>query len=426
MIVDSVQPYSVSALTQDIKLKLEGSYPRILVEGEVSNFRSASSGHWYFSLKDEHALIQLVMFRGSQGPVQPVNGQMVLARGKLSVYAQRGSYQLICASIEERGEGRILQMLEERKRRLSELFSSEHKKALPFFPLRVVVLSAETGAAVRDIIRVIKRRAAWLNVCVVNIPVQGIDAGPKIARKLRMAESLGDVIILSRGGGSLEDLLPFSDEELIHAIYQCNTPVISAVGHEIDWALSDFAADLRAPTPSAAAEMLCATAEELRMRVITAGRIIIQAFGGIRERLALALRPFRKTMLEESFRSCIHPHRLALDERREVLIQQITAFIGALRQRSELTYRALTACDPRAVLKRGYSIVRNTAGAIVSDSGRAGMETDITIEFHNGKIDAVVKKGSTSDLNIRQHETQSTIQKNETQKHETQNTEDQQ
>ena len=384
------RPYTVNELTREIKQMLEGTYPGLLLEGEVSNFKQASSGHWYFSIKDEHAMIQAVMFRGSQRGKTPVDGQMLRLRGSLSVYAKRGNYQIICSSIEELGEGRILQMLEERKRRLlSEgLFAQEHKLPLPFFPKRVIILSSETGAAVRDIIRIIKRRAPWLNLCVVNIPVQGDGAGQQIAQRLLSVENLGEVIILSRGGGSLEDLLPFSDEELIRAIYRCRTPVISAVGHEIDWALSDFVADLRAPTPSAAAEMLCSNSEELRLRILTAGRIIVQAFNAMRQRLSLALKPFRSESLEHGFRSCIRPHQLALDDGREQLTEGMASFIRELRQRLQLASRELTACDPYTVLKRGYTIVRNTEGRIMGRAGIAERESEIRIQFHDGELSA--------------------------------------
>lgn len=388
----SVQPYTVSQLTSEIKNLLEGSYPGILLEGEVSNFRPASSGHWYFSLKDEQAMIQAVMFRNAQRSARPVNGQMLRVRGSLSLYAQRGNYQIICSSIEEIGEGRILQMLEERKRRLAAegLFDKAHKKPLPLFPRRVLVLSSESGAAVRDIIRVIRRRASWLNVCVVNIPVQGKGAAGQIVDRLRVAEELGDVIILGRGGGSLEDLLAFSDEELVRAIHRCQTPIVSAVGHEIDWSLSDFAADLRAPTPSAAAEMLCDNAESFRMRILTAGRIIIQAFGAMRERLVLALKPFRPEVLETGFRNCLRPHQLALDDRREQLIEAMTAFLSRLRQRSHLAHRELIACDPHTVLKRGYAIVRDNKREIVSEAGDLQADSDISITFHDGEVSAKV------------------------------------
>ncbi|WP_081719707.1 exodeoxyribonuclease VII large subunit [Salinispira pacifica] len=396
------RPYTVSQLTREIKLMLEGSYPQVLLEGEISNFRPASSGHWYFSIKDEDAMIQAVMFRGAQRSVSmmPSDGQMVKVRGNISVYAKRGNYQIICTSLEASGEGRILQMLEERKRRLAAegLFSQEEKKPLPGFPRRVAVLSSESGAAVRDIIRVIRRRAPWMDVVVINIPVQGEKAAETICRQLAMADehTLGDVIIIGRGGGSLEDLLPFSDEAVVRSIRACSTPVISAVGHEIDWALSDFAADVRAPTPSAAAEMLCVNAEELRSRVLTAGRVIIQSFGELRRRMIIALKPFRPELLEDSFRRLTQPHQLALDDNRERLLEGMQRYLERRKTRLEGAFRELKACDPYDVLNRGYAIVRDHENRVVSRAGALKTGSDIRVQFRDGMAEGNIRNINTN------------------------------
>lgn len=396
------RPYTVSQLTREIKLMLEGSYPQVLLEGEISNFRPASSGHWYFSIKDEDAMIQAVMFRGAQRSVSmmPSDGQMVKVRGNISVYAKRGNYQIICTSLEASGEGRILQMLEERKRRLAAegLFSQEEKKPLPGFPRRVAVLSSESGAAVRDIIRVIRRRAPWMDVVVINIPVQGEKAAETICRQLAMTDEhdLGDVIIIGRGGGSLEDLLPFSDEAVVRSIRACSTPVISAVGHEIDWALSDFAADVRAPTPSAAAEMLCVNAEELRSRVLTAGRVIIQSFGELRRRMIIALKPFRPELLEDSFRRLTQPHQLALDDNRERLLEGMQRYLERRKTRLEGAFRELKACDPYDVLNRGYAIVRDHENRVISRAGALKTGSDIRIQFRDGMAEGNIRSINTS------------------------------
>jgi exodeoxyribonuclease VII large subunit len=227
---EETRAYSVSELTREIKMILEGAYPQVLLEGEVSNFKAASSGHWYFTLKDREAMIQAVMFRGSQRGLSriPADGMMVRVRGNVSVYAQRGNYQIICSSMEFGGEGQILQMLEERKRALAAegLFDPDKKRPLPLFPREVAVLSAETGAAVRDIINVLSRRAPWLLVRVVNIPVQGAGAPPRIVEAIQTVQQhgLGQVIILGRGGGSLEDLLAFSDEAVVRAVAEKRNP----------------------------------------------------------------------------------------------------------------------------------------------------------------------------------------------------------
>ncbi len=384
---------------------LEGAYPQIFLEGEISNFKAASSGHWYFSLKDSDAIIQAVMFRNSQRgiPRMPVDGQVVRVRGTVSVYPQRGNYQIICSSLEYGGEGQILQVLEERKRRLASegLFDERLKRPLPLFPRSVAVLSAETGAAVRDIIRVLRRRAPWLMVRVVNIPVQGEQAPPQIIRALQTADelSLGEVIILGRGGGSLEDLLAFSDEALVRAVRQYRVPVISAVGHEIDWALTDFSADLRAPTPSAAAEMLCSNADELYQRIMAAGKTMVHSFLGLKTRLELALKPFKSEILSDSFIRMLQPHAQAIDDQRERLTTAMEDFLMRRRQRLELARRELEACNPFDVLKRGYSMVRDQEGRIIASRSEGLKHRDISLHFHDGVLGAKIDEKQATEAN---------------------------
>jgi exodeoxyribonuclease VII large subunit len=398
---EETRAYSVSELTREIKMILEGAYPQVLLEGEVSNFKAASSGHWYFTLKDREAMIQAVMFRGSQRGLSriPADGMMVRVRGNVSVYAQRGNYQIICSSMEFGGEGQILQMLEERKRALAAegLFDPDKKRPLPLFPREVAVLSAETGAAVRDIINVLSRRAPWLLVRVVNIPVQGAGAPPRIVEAIQTVQQhgLGQVIILGRGGGSLEDLLAFSDEAVVRAVAESEIPIISAVGHEIDWALSDYAADLRAPTPSAAAELLCSNADELMQRVMAAGKTIVHSYLGMRSRLELAVRPFRSEILEESFRRMLQPHAQNLDDQRERLTEGMNRLIEARRRRLELASRELAACDPFAVLQRGYAMVRSEDGAVIPSAAGLARGDAIDILFRDGSVPAAVTSKDT-------------------------------
>ncbi|MDY7030185.1 MAG: exodeoxyribonuclease VII large subunit, partial [Spirochaetota bacterium] len=216
--------FKVSEITTHIKELLESSFPAVSIEGELSNFRPASSGHWYFTLKDQDAVIQAVMFkyRSARVRFQPADGLKVIVRGNISVYAKRGNYQIICESMEKAGEGDILAMLEQRKRDLAAegLFAPERKRPLPFFPRRIAVVTSPTGAAVRDILQVLGRRSSGLDVVILPAPVQGDEAGGKIAAQIRRANmlKLGDILIVGRGGGSLEDLLPFSEEEVVRAI----------------------------------------------------------------------------------------------------------------------------------------------------------------------------------------------------------------
>jgi exodeoxyribonuclease VII large subunit len=267
--------YTVKEITNAIKNSLEEEFPQVEVEGEISNAKLAASGHFYFSLKDADSVLTTVMFRGamSKVPFRPKDGDKVKARGRITVYPARGNYQLLCSSMVLAGEGDILAKLEERKRRLASegLFSSERKKPLPLYPKSILILTSATGAAVKDILRVIRRRGYKAAIRILPIPVQGAEAAARIAAMLHYAneKQLGDVIILGRGGGSLEDLLPFSEEIVVRSVADSEIPVISAVGHEIDYALTDFAADLRAATPTAAGEMVCPLASEIQTQILS-------------------------------------------------------------------------------------------------------------------------------------------------------------
>ncbi len=253
--------YTVGALTNLIRDSLETSFQGITVEGEVSGFRPASSGHWYFSLKDGDALIGAVMWRSAASRLgfRPEDGMKVEVFGSINVYPPRGTYQIVCSSIRRAGIGDILAALEERKRHYAALgyFDPGRKKPIPANPSRICVITSPTGAALQDILNVTKRRS---NADIVVLPsaVQGEGADRTLASRIREANRrrMADVIIIGRGGGSIEDLLPFSSPLVIEEIYRSRIPVISAVGHEVDWALSDYVADLRAPTPSAAAELV--------------------------------------------------------------------------------------------------------------------------------------------------------------------------
>ena len=256
------QVLSITQINEYIRGKMDSDalLNQVAVKGEISNYKRYPSGHHYFTLKDDKASISAVMFktRSKNLTFNPQDGMKVKVTGSLSVYAQRGSYQIVVNSMEELGTGSILQLLEERKKRLAMegLFDSENKKSLPFFPKTIGVVTSPTGAALRDILQIVRRRNPLVSVVILPCVVQGTDAGITIAQQIKVANefNLADVLIVGRGGGSLEDLLPFSEEVVVRAVAASEIPVISAVGHEIDWALSDFASDVRAPTPSAAAE----------------------------------------------------------------------------------------------------------------------------------------------------------------------------
>lgn len=385
-------PFTVSEITQAIKSVLERGFRSVRVEGEVSNVRPASSGHVYFSIKDDEASMSAVLFRNRRASLESDlrDGDQVILSGSLSVYPPRGSYQLIVEHVERSGEGQILRMLEERKRRLASegLFDPAHKQALPVFPRRVAVVTSPTGAAVKDVLQVMRRRASGVDVCIVPTAVQGEAAASGIVRAVEQANRhrLGDVIILTRGGGSIEDLLPFSDEAVVRVVAASSIPVISAVGHEIDVALCDYAADSRAPTPSAAAELVCASHEELAGTVLNLGRSLVRSFLDRRDRARLAIRRFSTHELERSLRYLLQPRQQRLDEAVQDLSYRMTERIQNAGYRIRVSKASIEAADPTHILKRGYAIVRDTHDTILGSADLARSASSLSIDFHDGRI----------------------------------------
>ena len=262
--------YTPSELNHEARLHIEAGFGRVWVEGEISNLSRPSSGHLYLSLKDDKAQISCALFRSNARALgfMPENGMQVRAHGRVSLYEARGNYQLIADSMLQSGEGLLKAQFEELKKRLAGegLFDDRHKKPLPAFPKRIAVITSPSGAALRDILNVLQRRWPLAAVRVYGVPVQGIDAAPAIVGAIQAANGhhWAEVIITGRGGGSLEDLWAFNEEVVARAIFESKLPVVSAVGHEIDFSISDFVADLRAPTPSAAAELISPDQASLR------------------------------------------------------------------------------------------------------------------------------------------------------------------
>ena len=391
--------YQVSDLTSLIKEILESSFITLTVEGELSNFRPSSTGHWYFTLKDENAMIQGVMFKGRTLGVnfQPSDGQMVKIRGTISVYAKRGTYQIICSSMEKSGEGDILAMLERRKQKLAAMgfFDPDRKKPLPLFPGKVAVVSSPTGAALRDIIQVLGRRSPGIDLVIMPAPVQGEGAGDEIAAQIRRVNryKLGDVIITGRGGGSLEDLLPFSEESVVMAITESKIPVISAVGHEIDISLSDLAADYRAPTPSAAAEVVSSSREELISKVQSLQNEIAEKLIGKTEKIRILLNQFTPENLERNFMQIIQPLFLRLDDAKEDSISILRELILKKKHRIELLKADIESSSPMAILHRGFAVVTDKkTGKLIKSAGTLDSGQLVNIQFAEDKVDAEIKE----------------------------------
>lgn len=273
--------YTVSRLNNEVRTILEENFPFVWVEGEISNFAAPHSGHWYFSLKDQTAQVRCAMFKGNQRKMLfvPKDGMHVLVKARVSLYENRGEFQLIAEDMEERGEGRLRRAFEILKKKLEAagLFDEVHKKTLPAFPQRIGVITSATGAAIRDILTVFRRRFPCLSIIIYPTLVQGEGAAATIVQAIQTANRRRecDLLILARGGGSLEDLWPFNEEAVAHAIHASQLIIISGVGHEIDFTIADFVADKRAPTPSAAAEIVSPDKDEISKLLIKQHKYLI-------------------------------------------------------------------------------------------------------------------------------------------------------
>jgi exodeoxyribonuclease VII large subunit len=387
--------FTVSEITEIIKRQLENTFGSVTVEGEISNCKLSGTGHLYWTLKDSGAAISGVIFKGDllNLSFQPKDGMLVRASGRISVYQPRGAYQLIADSMEAAGTGDILAMLEKRKKMLAAegLFDESRKKPIPRFPEKIAVISSHTGAALRDILNILRRRAAGVDVIILPTPVQGEGAGEFIARRIAQVNQwkLADVIICGRGGGSLEDLLPFSADCVVRAVAASTIPVISAVGHETDWSLQDFAADLRAPTPSAAAELVSENYSDTlsAVRAFSAG--IHRTISARLERCALLIKPFKTDFLERSFRSILQPHLIRLDDAKENLLYALKEKTSDLRRRLDIANATLQSSDPTKIMERGFSVVVNTrTGKILRKACDTKSGDVLTIRLLDGSVSA--------------------------------------
>ncbi|SDC02780.1 MULTISPECIES: exodeoxyribonuclease VII large subunit [unclassified Candidatus Frackibacter] len=354
---------TVTELTKYIKDKLENDelLSNLLIAGEISNFHHHGSGHMYFTLKDKKTQINSVMFKSANQRLQfePEDGMKILATGYVSLYEPRGQYQLYVQSLQPDGIGALHIAFEQLKERLQKegLFEEEHKQELPKLPQKIGVITSPTGAAVRDILSVIKRRFSGVSILIAPATVQGERAVPTLVdalERLNAREDI-DVIIIGRGGGSLEDLWAFNEEELARAIFNSNTPVISAVGHETDYTISDFVADLRAPTPSAAAELVISNQEEL-------ARYLNRLNNNLKQSMKQKLKNLRNKVNNLTQRRVLlEPKRQLQDSQQRVdelearLINKIQSRLDYLQEKFQTQAGKLDSMSPLKVLRRGYS-----------------------------------------------------------------------
>jgi len=440
--------WTVTELNDQIKSLLEGGFDLIWVDGEVSNLRRPASGHVYFTLKDEKSQVRAVMFRSPYGHKASAwsqqtrfdleEGMQIICRARLSVYAARGEYQLIVETAEPKGVGALQKAFEQLKQRLQAegLFEPARKKPIPFLPRKIGVITSPTGAVIRDILTITRRRFSSVSILIAPVRVQGVEAPPEIVRAIRDMQGFADVevIILARGGGSLEDLAPFNDEGVARAIFHSRIPVISAVGHETDFTIADFVADLRAPTPSAAAELvvplkrdLIASVKAFHLRMMQQHQRRLQRFQervlaltdrlkdpkrrltDIRLRVDDALEKmqrafknqtelWRQNLLQRETklrhagpRGRIRNVQFILENLRKNMIAGTINNLESLKNRLHTRMAVLDSLSPLTVLNRGYAIVRRLSdGCIIRKAAEVSAESAVEVRVASGRFEARV------------------------------------
>lgn len=391
-----IKIFSITEINKLVKELLQNNFPPIWVKGEISNFIEASSGHWYFSLKDNNAQVRCTMFRGKNNTVKwkPKNGDQIEAQCNIGLYEQRGDYQLNISSLQQAGLGKLFEEFNQLKQKLDKegLFNEEQKKTLPSYPKSIGVITSPDASVLRDVLTTLQRRNKSLKVIIYPTPVQGKLAPNGIADALKIANQRNevDVLIVCRGGGSIEDLWSFNDELVAREIFSSQLPIISAIGHQTDYTISDFVADLRAPTPTAAAEIISTSYEELlgsldyyksNLLNIIQNKIdqLIQRIDFLEKGL---VSPIQKIVLQFDL-------VLALKNRMEVSM----SFLLEKYQEQIKSYKQnLAHLNPNEILSRGYSIILNQNKKIINNASTMNVSDKIKIKFHKGLAEASITK----------------------------------
>lgn len=399
-IFDQKKPVlTVSQLTSMVKGILEENFALLWVEGEVSNLRTPSSGHIYFTLKDENSQIKVVMFRGRGSflKFRLEDGLHIILRGNITVYETRGEYQILADYVEPVGAGALQLAFEQMKERLAKegLFDKNRKRPIPSVPKKVGIITSPTGAAIRDMLHIMERRFANLHIMIYPVRVQGVEAPPEIIQAIRDMNGIPDLdaIIVGRGGGSIEDLWAFNDEGVARAIYNSRVPVISAVGHETDFTIADFVADLRAPTPSAAAELVVQNKADIEERLKTLNRRLRHISKG------------RLTLLNSHLRNMEGRLRSPIDRVRQFAqrLDDMTIRLNlSIRQKLEFSKKKLdrdmsllNSLSPLAILQRGYSITTSlSTGAVVKEIAEVKVGDRVGVRVTDGEMECRVEKSS--------------------------------
>jgi exodeoxyribonuclease VII large subunit len=388
---------TVFEITSRIKLALESSFPQVWIQGEISNAKLHSSGHFYFTLKDEQAQISAVMWRSRVATLlfKPEDGMNVIARGSITVYPPRGNYQIDVIHLQPLGIGELQLAFERLKKKLEAegLFDPAHKKPLPEFPERIGIVTSETGAAIQDIRSVLERRFPSLEVILYPVRVQGAGAADEIAEAIREFNRYGniDVLIVGRGGGSLEDLWAFNEEVVARAIYASKIPVVSAVGHEIDFSIADFVADVRAATPSAAAELVVRDRTELLELL---GNMCYTMHQAVEDKINDYRNRIRNLLGSYAFnrpRDLLRQFAQRVDELERSLLVHMTHLHERLIDRHRAAELRLEALNPVRVLERGYAIVWKDH-EVVASAHRLQEGDRAKIQFHDGTVPTRVEK----------------------------------
>lgn len=435
--------FTVSRLNIEVKAALEGSFPLLWVTGEISNLATPRSGHIYFTLKESGTQVRCAMFRSRRNLArfEAKDGMQVIVRARVTLFEPRGDYQLIIDHMEQAGEGLLRRKIEQLKQKLDAegLFNNDHKLTIPVFPQRIGVITSATGAAIRDVLTVLQRRCPAIPVIVYPAAVQGEDAVTEITAMLRLAQQRQecDLLILTRGGGSLEDLMAFNDEQLVREIFRLDIPLISAIGHEIDTSLSDHVADRRAPTPSAAAEIASPDCDELkrkteslaaqmtrmqhnRLQLLSQrldelsirltqqhpgsrlreqqrqlGNLQLRLHKSMRHRIEMLNASHRNLLLRLNSRSPaqqLQQVRQHLDNLGTRLKQQMHERLQQSRQQLGALSRELNAISPLATLERGYAISLDSRNSVLTDASNLSLDDQITILLAKGELECRVEK----------------------------------
>ncbi len=390
---------TVKDFTQVLKSIVEEGFSDLWIRGEISNFKDHVSGHAFFSLKDDEAVIKACLFKFNRRKVKfdLEDGLKVKAHGSITVYNKRGEYQIIVDHLEPEGIGPLQLAFQQLKERLEAegLFDPQTKKPIPAFPERVAVITSPTGAAIRDILNIMNRRFSNVEILIYPAAVQGDGAGKEIEEKIQLVNRMGlaDVLIVGRGGGSIEDLWAFNEEVVARAIHQSDIPIISAVGHEVDFSIADFVADLRAPTPSAAAELVVLSKEK-----------ILDDLSQHKDRMSQAMEStisihnerysrFTGNILSRLFTQRLNQEKLNLDYLMQGLLAGVQRCLDSSNSRFKVLYEKLSTLGPSSILKRGYSLVyldRDNQRVVIRDSEKLKEDDNINIQFYKGKVKARV------------------------------------